>query len=88
MLKLFRFLVIMYGYVHMHRFKRLVDVLMSCNSNSIVHRYIDNLYDTNMRRVASFLTELILIREAKLQLHSNDSRLLSRNEIDDIIVPL
>ena len=32
-----------------------VDVLMSCNSNGIVHRYIDNLYDTNKRRVASFL---------------------------------
>ena len=67
------------------RFKCPVDVLMSCNSNSIVHRYVDNLSDTNMRRVASFLTELILIREAKLQLHNNDSRLLSRNEIDDII---
>ena len=69
------------------RFKCPVDVLMSCNSNSIVHRYIDNLYDTNMRRVASFLIELTFIREGKLQLHNrpNDSRLLSRNEIDDIV---
>ena len=67
------------------RFKCPVDVLMSCNSNSIVHRFIDNLYDTNMRRVASFLTELILIREGKVHIHSNDLRLLSHNEIDDII---
>ena len=69
------------------RFKCPVDVLMSCNSNSIVHRYIDNLYDTNMRRVASFLMELTFIREVKLQLHNrpNDSLLLSRNEIDDIV---
>ena len=67
------------------RFKCSVDVLMSCNCNSIVHRYINNLYDTNMRRVASFLTELILIREGKVHIHSNDLRLLSHNEIDDII---
>ena len=44
-------------------FKFPVDVLMSCNSNSIVHRFIDNLYDNNMSRVASFLTELLLIEK-------------------------
>ena len=38
-----------------------------------------------MRHAASFLTELILIREGKLQLHNNDSCLLSHDEIDDIL---
>jgi hypothetical protein len=66
-------------------FNRLVDVLLSFISNSIVHRYIDNLYDTSMRRAASFRTELLLIRVAKLQQHNNESRLLSDNEIDIIM---
>jgi hypothetical protein len=32
-----------------------------------------------------FSMDLLLIREGKLQLLNNDSRLLSHNEIDDII---
>jgi hypothetical protein len=67
-------------------YKCPVDVSMSWNSNSIVHQFIDNLYDTDKRRAARFVTELLLIREGKHQLHNNDSRLLSHNEVDDIIV--
>jgi hypothetical protein len=52
---------------------------------SIVHRFFGNLYDANTRHAASFLMELLLIREGKLQLPNNDSCLLSHNEIDDNI---
>jgi hypothetical protein len=85
MLKKFHFLVIMYSYVRRDSSMHLVDVLMSCNSNSIFHWFIDHLHDTNMCRAASFLTELLIIKEGKLQLHNNHSRLLSHNGTDDII---
>jgi hypothetical protein len=84
MLKLLRLLVVLYGCVH-----RDLSALSMFGSavipNSIVQQFVDNLCDTSMRRAASLLDELLLIREGKLQLHHNDSRLLSRNEIDDNI---
>jgi hypothetical protein len=80
MLKLFRFLVAMYGYV-----RRDLSGSFRCNCNSIVHQFIDNLYDFTLRRAVSLLVELLLLREGKFQLHYNDSRLLSHNETDDII---
>jgi hypothetical protein len=57
----------------------------SCNINNFVHRFTDNQYDINMRRADSFLTELLLVREGKLQLSINDSYLLSHSELNDII---
>jgi hypothetical protein len=61
-----------------------VDVLMSRNPNGIVHQFFGNPCDSSMRS-ASFLTELLLIKEGKLHLCNYDSRLLSRHEIDNII---
>ena len=68
------------------RFKCSVERLLSCDTNNLVHRFVDNLIDINERRAARFLTELLLLREGRLQLGLIDEGgSLSRNELNEIV---
>jgi exonuclease III len=68
------------------RFECSVERLLSCDTNNLVHRFVDNLIDINERRAARFLTELLLLREGRLQLGLIDEGgSLSRNELNEIV---
>lgn len=67
------------------RFGCSVEGLLNCNINDLVYRFTDKQYDTDMHCVASFLTELLLLREGRLQLSVNNSFMFTYNELNDII---